>query len=265
MKTSARDKALKPLGRCDSDPSLVEGRSSILTAGHGASSCCLRISASLRVLDTATAAAFRFAPRRSGRLSSPSERGVSQRKHRTMTFEQILAQARNVRSSLGIDDMAPTALVERMGQLKAIVTLPFDREQALDMIGRARIGFATSAMTIALDSYMRIGPTDLENYERGDMQRAVEASDGKRRGITDALALTHAERIDNETMITFATNAYHWASNTIVWSKPTIIRHTDSEKVAGIWIEALTAAMEGPDVIAAVLEKHPELADDAPP
>jgi hypothetical protein len=107
--------------------------------------------------------------------------------------------------------MAPTALVERMGQLKAIVTLPFDREQALDMIGRARIGFATSAMTIALDSYMRIGPTDLENYERGDMQRAVEASDGKRRGITDALALTHAERIDNETMITFATNAYHWA------------------------------------------------------
>jgi hypothetical protein len=63
-----------------------------------------------------------------------------------MTFEQILAQARSVRSSLGTDDMPPVALVERMGRLKAIVNLPFDREQALDMIVRTRIGFAAPAV-----------------------------------------------------------------------------------------------------------------------
>jgi hypothetical protein len=73
---------------------------------------------------------------------------MSQRKQRTMTFEQILAQARHVRTSLGTDDMPPTALVERMGRLKAIVHLPYDRERALEMIVRARTGFGASAMTI---------------------------------------------------------------------------------------------------------------------
>jgi hypothetical protein len=55
---------------------------------------------------------------------------VSQRKHRTMTFEQILAQARSVRSSLGTEDRPPTVLVERMGRLKAIVSLPIARKHS---------------------------------------------------------------------------------------------------------------------------------------
>ena len=181
-----------------------------------------------------------------------------------MTFEQILAQARSVRSSLGTDDMPPTVLVERMGRLKAIVSLPLDRQQALDMVVKTRIGFAASAMTIAADSYMHTGPKGLESYKHGDMQRLIEAGHGKKRGITDAIALSRAERIDNEAVITFASNPYRWTSKTIVWSKPMMIRHTDSDTVSGIWIEALNVAMDAPDVLAAVHEEHPELADDAP-
>jgi hypothetical protein len=48
-----------------------------------------------------------------------------------MTLEQILAQADSVRSSLGTDDMPPTVLVERMGRLIAIVSLPSDGQQTL--------------------------------------------------------------------------------------------------------------------------------------
>jgi hypothetical protein len=120
-----------------------------------------------------------------------------------MTFEQILAQARSVRSSLGSEDRPPTVLVERMGRLKAIVSLPFDRPQALDMVVKTRIGFAASSLTLAADSYMRTGPKGLESYKHGDMRRLVEAGHGTKRGITDAIVLSPAERIDNETVITF--------------------------------------------------------------
>jgi hypothetical protein len=102
------------------------------------------------------------------------------------------------------------------------------------MVVKTRIGFAASSMTLAADSYMRTGPKGLESYKHGDMRRLVEAGHGTKRGITDAIVLSPAERIDNETVITFATNPYRQTSKTIIWSKPMIIRHTDSDTVSGI-------------------------------
>src|SRR3954469_8453849 len=114
-----------------------------------------------------------------------------------MTFEEILDYAKRVRTATGQDDLTPTALVERLGDLVAVVTLPFQREPAFDLTIRTGVGFGASSMTLLQDTYMDDTNSETRRavqegtYQHGDMQRAIESGKGK--PISSAIAVTRAE------------------------------------------------------------------------
>src|SRR4051794_35033324 len=139
------------------------------------------------------------------------------------TFEAILERAKAVRAASGTDDLSPTLLVERLGELIAIVTLELEREHALALIPHVGVGFGATALTAVMDTFVTdTGQTRQAvqdgTYRRGDMARAVESGHGE--GISSALAVTRAKRIDGDALVTFALARYHHKGTRLIWAEP---------------------------------------------